>query len=80
MSDLAALIESLGRPADIATAIGVRVGHVRLMKHRRSIPLRFWPRLVRFAAQQGREDVTYEALVMLHVPTTERATTCPPQP
>jgi hypothetical protein len=62
------LFERWGRPRHLSTDLGVTPQHLRMMRVRRSIPVRFWPRLVAGAARRGIAGLDYELLVRLHVP------------
>lgn len=63
-----ALVALWGRPRHLAADLGVSPRHLGMMRSRRSIPVRFWPRLVAGAARRGIAGLNYEALVRLHVP------------
>ena len=52
----------------LSADLGVSPRHLRMMRVRRSIPVRFWPRLVAAAARRGIAGLDYALLVRLHVP------------
>jgi hypothetical protein len=62
------LFERWGRQRHLSADLGVTPQHLRMMRVRRSIPVRFWPRLVAGAARRGIAGLDYELLVRLHVP------------
>ena len=56
----------------LSADLGVSPQHLRMMRVRRSIPVRFWPRLVTAAASRGIAGLDYELLVRLHIPGGQR--------
>lgn len=67
MNPVSDLIERFGGPSTFAEAIGLPDSHVRTIKTRKSIPSDYWPQVVAAAAARGFDDVTYEALTLMHV-------------
>jgi len=61
------LFECWSRQCHLSADFGVTPQHLRMMRVRRSIPVRFWPRLVAAAARRGIAGLDYELLVRLHV-------------
>ncbi|MGK9169095.1 hypothetical protein KXR53_22450 [Inquilinus limosus] len=55
------------RLGQLSADLGVTPQHLRMMRVRRSIPVRFWPRLVAAAARRGIAGLDYALLVRLHV-------------
>ena len=52
--------------ATFARDIGVTVEHASAFNRRRSIPVRYWPRVVAAAVERGIDGVTYDYLVSIH--------------
>lgn len=65
METFAQVIDALGGSAVVARGIGEDPGTVRQMRRRGSIPSRYWPRIVVFAATRGRNDVTIDILAQI---------------
>lgn len=63
------------RQGHLSADLGVSPQHLRMMRVRGSIPVRFWPRMVAAAARRGIAGLDYELLVRLHVPDEPH---CPP--
>jgi hypothetical protein len=66
MSNVASLIDSLGGYAKIAEAIEVRPGTVAAWRHRGSVPVPYWPKLISAAPALGAAALTYDVLVEAH--------------
>jgi hypothetical protein len=67
MSNVASLIDSLGGYAKVAEAIEERPSTVAAWKHRGSVPVRYWPKLIAAAPNLGeRKALAYDALVEAH--------------
>jgi hypothetical protein len=56
------------RQGHLSTDLGVSPSHLRMMRVRRSVPVRFWPRFVAAASRRGIAGVDYDLLVRLHIP------------
>jgi len=56
------------RQGHLSADLGVSPQHLRMMRLRGSIPVRFWPRMVAAAARRGIAGLDYELLVRLHLP------------
>ena len=56
------------RQGHLSADLGVSPQHLRMMRVRRSVPVRFWPRFVDAAARRGIAGIDYDLLVRLHVP------------
>jgi hypothetical protein len=69
MQSISAILDALGGNAAVARGIDAKPSAISEMRRRRSIPVQYWPSLVRFAASQGIE-LTNDDLVAAH---TERA-------
>lgn len=52
-----------------ADALGLKLSAASEMRRRKSIPVRYWPRLVEAAQERGFNEITYERLVEMHAPT-----------
>lgn len=59
--------------ADFAEAMGVTYGAARQMRRRGSIPVKYWPALIRDAANRGYR-LTEAELVAFHTLETEETT------
>ncbi len=64
------------RQGHLSADLGVSPQHLRMMRVRRSVPVRFWPRFVAAASRRGIAGVDYDLLVRLHI--REGATVTPP--
>ena len=69
MDNVASLIESLGGNASFGDMVGIPASHVRVMKRRGSIPVRYWSKVIEGAKSTG-EPISYEKLVQIHAPAT----------
>ncbi|HMG49545.1 MAG TPA: hypothetical protein VK597_03055 [Inquilinus sp.] len=68
ISDFDELFDCWERPSCLATDLGISRQHLWMIRTRRSIPLRFWPRLISSAERRGIGGLSYDLLVRLHVP------------
>jgi hypothetical protein len=67
MRTVSDIIEALGGSASIARELGLKASAVSEMKRRQSIPVKYWPGLIRLS--QGRGAVLdADALVVAHAP------------
>jgi hypothetical protein len=57
----------------LGEALGIDPGHARVLKVRKSVPPRYWPKLIEAAEAEGIEGVTYEALIEAHTPSRAEA-------
>jgi hypothetical protein len=53
-----------------AGALGLKLSAASEMRRRKSIPVRYWPRLVDAARDRGFAEITYDNLVSIHAPST----------
>jgi hypothetical protein len=60
------LIDELGGALAVGLALGVNSSHVRVMRTRRSIPIRYWPRLISLARSLDYK-LTERDLVAMHI-------------
>lgn len=65
MDSFSDLIGSLGGSAAVSRGINERQGTVRQWRLRNSIPPEYWPRIVSFAKDHQKPEVTLEVLVNL---------------
>lgn len=65
MLSVADIFELVGGPAEMGRAIGVPTEHATQMKRRASIPVRYWPALLR-AADERKLDIDHEKLTQAH--------------
>lgn len=59
------IFDAFGGPTKLAEVIGVKPFHAQTMKTRGSIPLAYWPALIKAAEERGIQGVTYESLTMM---------------
>lgn len=52
----------------LAEDVGATDNHIRAMRRRESIPVKFWPSLLKSAPNHG-IDLSYESLVLAHAPS-----------
>lgn len=71
MGTVADIIGSLGTNVEVADGMGVKPSTVSEFKRRKSLPVRYWPDFIAFAATKG-VSVTPEMLMAVHA-TTETA-------
>ena len=71
MQTLDAIFIAFGGPASVGRAIGVSTEHAASMKRRGSIPVDYWPALIRAANEREIHDITYESLTLLHASRRE---------
>lgn len=66
MNSVPLIFDALGGPARVAAALSVKPSAASEMKRRKSIPVKYWPKLVAACAAEGVEGVNYERLVKIH--------------
>ncbi|BAQ44369.1 hypothetical protein [Methylobacterium aquaticum] len=66
MSTVSDLIAKWPSISDWARDLGLRPSHGTVIKHRGSIPVAYWPKMIAAAEQRGINGVTYEALALIH--------------
>lgn len=66
MTTLDNLFSELGGPANVGRLIGVSTEHASTMRRRRSVPVRYWPKLIEGARIQGVQTVNHQSLVEIH--------------
>lgn len=49
-----------------ADALGLKLSAASEMRRRKSIPVRYWPRLAEVARERGFDEITYDTLVAMH--------------
>lgn len=67
MDSIESLFAQLGGPSEVGRIIGKSTEHAAAMKRRKSIPVRYWSRLM-VAAQQNGVDLNADRLTKLHGP------------
>lgn len=72
MRDINSLFDELGGPLGIEAATGISANHLRQMKLRQSIPLKYWPALLDMAENAGKE-LSEADLLRMHVPVPSDA-------
>lgn len=66
MQTLDDVFSAFGGPSKVGQAVGVSTEHAASMRRRRSIPVKYWPSLVRAARDLELDWITFEALTSLH--------------
>lgn len=66
MKDVPTLFDEIGGPGKVAELLSVKPSAASEMKRRKSIPVRYWPRLVDVCRDLGIRGVNYDVLVDLH--------------
>ena len=66
MAKLEDIFAAFGGATRLAEAIGISPVHAQTMKGRRSIPVTYWPALVKAAERQKIPGITFDRLVRLH--------------
>ena len=61
------IFEAFGGPASFGRAIGVTTEHATQMKRRKSIPVRWWPKVLAAAKDRG-IPLTDSVLISIHAP------------
>lgn len=59
--------------ADFGRDIGIKPSHAQTIRVRGSIPVEYWPAIIRAAAERGIEGVTADSLMALHAPSESEA-------
>ena len=70
MDSIESLFAQLGGPSEVGRIIGRSTEHAAAMKRRKSIPVRYWSKLV-VAAQQNGVDLNADRLTKLHGPISQ---------
>lgn len=65
MNTVTEIFDEMGGPTSFARALGLKPSAASEMKRRNSIPVAYWPELIR-AAKTKRKRLTYEQLVEAH--------------
>lgn len=65
MKNVADIFELMGGPANLGRAIGVPTQHASVMKRRGSIPVTYWPKLLK-AAAASKIRIDADALARVH--------------
>jgi hypothetical protein len=55
-----------GKTSAFAKALGLKLSAASEMRRRRSIPVKYWPRLVEIARERSIAEITYDTLVSIH--------------
>ena len=66
MNTFGDIFEKLGGTGAVARAIEVGHSTASEMRRRKSIPVKYWPRLVDEASKRGVPTITYDRLVAIH--------------
>ncbi len=65
MDSIESLFAQLGGPSEVGRIIGKSTEHAAAMKRRKSIPVRYWSKLM-MASQQNGVDLNADRLTKLH--------------
>lgn len=66
MRNVPSLFDDIGGPGKVAEILGIKPSTASEMKRRKSIPVRYWPRLVDACQSAGIVGVDYNQLVAMH--------------
>ena len=66
MRNVPSLFDDIGGPGKVAEILGIKPSAASEMKRRKSIPVRYWPRLVDACQSAGIVGVDYNQLVAMH--------------
>lgn len=66
MNSVPAIFDRIGGPTRVAEILDVKTSAASEMKRRKSIPVKYWPRLVDACKEAGIRGVNYDVLVDLH--------------
>jgi hypothetical protein len=66
MNTVEDIFTNFGGTSSFAGAMGLKLSAASEMRRRRSIPVKYWPRLVEVAHERSIRDITYDALVSIH--------------
>lgn len=66
MVDINSIFSDLGGPGKVADLLGVKPSAASEMKRRKSVPVRYWPKLVIACKENNVAGVSYASLVELH--------------
>ncbi len=79
MDSIESLFAQLGGPSEVGRIIGKSTEHAAAMKRRKSIPVRYWSKLMT-AAQQSGVDLNADRLTKLHGPSPADPAQPAPEP
>lgn len=66
MKDIDTIFSELGGTGKVADFLDVKPSAASEMRRRKSVPVKYWPKLVFACTVNGVEGVSYDALVSLH--------------
>lgn len=66
MTDLDTIFKDLGGTGKVAEFLGVKPSAASEMRRRKSVPVRYWPKLVIACNEKKIEGINYAALVSMH--------------
>ncbi len=66
MQSIEAIFDKLGGTGKAAAAINVKPTAASEMKRRKSIPVKYWDRVIAACKKQNIRGISYETLVKLH--------------
>lgn len=66
MQSIEAIFDKLGGTGKAAAAINVKPTAASEMKRRKSIPVKYWDRVIAACKQKNIKGISYETLVRLH--------------
>ncbi len=64
--DVDSIFEALGGPAAVGRLIGKSTEHAATLRRRRSIPVRYWPKIIGSVSKVTGELITDSDLVRAH--------------
>jgi hypothetical protein len=66
MRSIETIFDEFGGPANLGRALGISTEHAGQMRRRKSIPIRWWPKLIEASNAAGR-TLTDSDLVAAHI-------------
>jgi hypothetical protein len=73
MNSVEDVFRKFEKTSAFASALGLKLSAASEMRRRRSIPVRYWPRLVEVARQRGLTEINNDNLVAIHAPSESGA-------
>lgn len=66
MNSVEDVFEKFKKTSVFADALGLKLSAASEMRRRKSIPVRYWPKLVEVAQERGFDEITNDTLVAIH--------------
>lgn len=75
MNSVEDVFDRFQKTSAFADALGLKLSAASEMRRRKSIPVRYWPKLVEVARERGFDEINNDTLVAIHAPTPSDAET-----